>query len=53
MDLDDIEKRYEGAGHPAYHPKIVLIKKERIKCEGERGVYVPGRTAPARFQDKK
>lgn len=24
MDLTDIEKRYEGAGHPAYHPKIIL-----------------------------
>jgi len=24
MDLTDIEKRYEGAGHPAYHPKLVL-----------------------------
>ncbi len=24
MDITDIEKRYEGAGHPAYHPKIIL-----------------------------
>ena len=24
MDLTDIEKNYEGAGHPAYHPKIIL-----------------------------
>jgi transposase len=24
MDTTDIEKRYEGAGHPAYHPKIIL-----------------------------
>ncbi|HWR26757.1 MAG TPA: IS1182 family transposase [candidate division Zixibacteria bacterium] len=24
IDLTDIEKRYEGAGHPAYHPKIIL-----------------------------
>lgn len=24
LDLNDIEKRYEGAGHPAYHPKILI-----------------------------
>lgn len=24
MDLTEIEKNYEGAGHPAYHPKIIL-----------------------------
>jgi transposase len=24
LDLSDIEKEYEGAGHPAYHPKLVL-----------------------------
>ena len=24
MDLTEIEKRFEGAGHPAYHPKIIL-----------------------------
>ncbi len=24
MDLTEIEKRYEGQGHPAYHPKIIL-----------------------------
>ena len=24
IDLSDFEKIYEGAGHPAYHPKIIL-----------------------------
>ena len=24
MDLTEIEKNFEGAGHPAYHPKIIL-----------------------------
>lgn len=24
MDFSDIEKRYQGPGHPAYHPKIML-----------------------------
>jgi len=24
IDLSDFEKKYEGAGHPAYHPKIIL-----------------------------
>jgi transposase len=24
MDLAEFEKKYEGAGHPAYHPKIIL-----------------------------
>jgi transposase len=24
MDLSEFEKRYEGAGYPAYHPKMLL-----------------------------
>jgi transposase len=24
IDYREIEKRYEGSGHPAYHPKIML-----------------------------
>lgn len=24
MDLSEFEKKHEGAGHPAYHPKIIL-----------------------------
>lgn len=24
LDLIEYEKKYEGAGHPAYHPKIIL-----------------------------
>ncbi len=46
MDLSDIEKKYEGAGHPAYHPKLVLkllilgqvdgIRSSRIMAKNTR-----------------
>lgn len=65
MDLADIEKRYEGAGHPAYNPKLLLkllilgiidgIRSSRkiAKNARENVVYVSCRTSTARLQDHR